>query len=161
MSGISRLFKPTNDKSILRNLISEPQEYDKIQSRQLSVIKKTELADLKKKIDNFVARWNFKGMSCLWNPIFLAEFLHIKEEEAKQTPGQKVFLTCWLHPCLLSIRCNLYCPANGYKGADLDIMSKAIDKIKNSIEMINGNGLQGLATATDKFFVPDSFFPDH
>lgn len=160
MSGISRLFKPSNDKSIIRNLISEPQEYDKIKNRTLTVLKKTALVDLKAKIDAFIARWSHKAMPCLWNPIFVAEFLAIKEAEAKQSPGQKIFLAIWIHPLLLSIRCCLFCPAVGYKESDLGIMSKSIDKLNDVVQIIENNGQQGLKTVTERNCVPDSFFPE-
>ena len=161
MSGLSRLFKTSNDRSIVRNLLSDDSEYRKIEERTLSATKKTALIDLKTRINAFTARWNYKGMPCLWNPVFLAEYLAIKVAETKQTPGQKIFLTVWLHPMLLSIRCSLYCPAIGYKQADLDIMEKAVVKLENMIKMISDGQCQGLATVYDPFVVPDSFFPDH
>ena len=160
MSGISRLFKPSNDKSIVRNLLTDNSEYEKIRQRSLTVNKKTEMAILKEKIEKFTTRWNYKGLCALWNPIFLAEFMAIKMSETKQTPGQKIFLCVWIHPLLLSLRCGLYCPAIGYKQADLDIMTKSVTKIEDNINIIHQNNVQGLATAKAAHFVPDSFFPD-
>ena len=156
MSGFSRVFQPENDRKIIRNLILTDKDYQKIESRQLSAIKRTNLVDLKSKINEFNARWNYKGMAAMWNPQFIAELLAIKKAESEQTAGQKIFLQVWLHPILLSVRTSLYCPVLGYKVSDMNVMKNAIIKLDSNIDIITDqNDKVGLATVLDGFFIPD------
>ena len=91
--SISRLFKPNNDRCIVRNLVSDRDGWEKIIGRQLADEKKTKLVELNRQIDAFAARWAFKGLGALWNPQFVREFLTLKSNEGRQQVGQKVFST--------------------------------------------------------------------
>ena len=158
MSGFSRVFQPENDRKIIKNLLLSHKDYEKIEGRQLSAIKRSNLVDLKSKINQFNTRWNYKGMAALWNPQFLAEFLAIKRAESEQTAGQKLFLTVWLHPILLSIRTCLYCPVFGYKTSDMEIMKNAIVKLDNNIHTITDvSGRNGIETVLHNYFIPDEY----
>ena len=149
--SISRLFRPNNDRNILRNLVSDNEGWQKIVNRQIADDKKTKLVELNAQIDAFAVRWGFKGFGVIWNPMFVREFLALKEKESRQKVGQKVFACIWIHPLLLSIRVAKFCPAIGYSNADMDIMAKATSAIQEKVDVTNS----ALTVLQDSFHQPD------
>ena len=149
--SISRLFRPGNDKSILRNLISDQQGWEKVISKPLAAEKKSKLVELNQLIDAFAVRWAFKGMGVFWNPQFVTEYLSLKIQESKQQVGQKIFSLVWLHPLLHSVRIAKFCPAIGYAKTDLQILAEATAKLENQISINNNQ----LAVINDSFHSPD------
>ena len=150
---MSRLFRPNNDRSILRNLITDREGWEKIAQKPFTEIKKTKLVDLNQQIDSFASKWAFKGLGALWNPQFIRDLINLKRNESNQSAGQKVFVQVWLHPMLLSLRVAKYCPAIGYGGGDMSIMAKAIDSLEDKL-VINEN-LRNLEVIEDSFHMPD------
>ena len=151
--SLSRLFRPNNDRSILRNLVADREGWEKIVQKPLAEEKKTKLVSLNQQIDSFASKWAFKGLGALWNPQFINDFLKLKANESTQKTGQKVFVTVWLHRLLLSLRVAKYCPAIGYNGGDMTIMGKAVDAIQAKI--VVNNDLRNLEVIEDSFHLPD------
>ena len=151
---MNRLFRPNNDRSILRNLITDREGWEKIAKKPFTEIKKTKLIDLNQQIDSFASKWAFKGLGVLWNPQFIKDLLTLKRNESNQSSGQKVFVQIWLHPLLLSLRVAKYCPAIGYSGGDMSIMVKAIDSLED--KLVVNETLRNLEVIEDSFHLPDN-----
>ena len=159
--SLSRLFRPNNDRSIVRNLVADRDSWEKIIQKPFTEVKKTKLVSLNQQIDSFAAKWGFKGLGVLWNPQFISDFLKLKEKESTQSAGQKVFVTIWIHPLLLSLRIAKYCPAIGYGGSDMAIMTKAVNTINDKI--VVNDDFRNLEVIDDSFHQPedDSDNPDN
>ena len=151
--SLSRLFRPNNDRSILKNLIADHEGWEKIAQKPYTEVKKTKLVSLNQQIDSFAAKWGFKGIGVLWHPQFIKDLLTLKENESTQSSGQKVFMTIWVHPLLLSLRVAKYCPAIGYGGSDMTIMSKAVTAVNDKI--VVNNDLRNLEVIDDSFHMPE------
>ena len=151
--SLSRLFRPNNDRSILRNMIADREGWEKIVEKPLPEIKKTKLVSLNQQIDSFASKWAFKGIGALWNPQFIKELLELKTNESTQSSGQKVFAAIWIHPMLMSLRVAKYCPAIGYSKSDMTIMSKAVSTVSDKI-VINPD-FRNLEVIDDSFHSPD------
>ena len=150
--SISRLFRPNNDRSITKNLVTDNEGWAKIAGRQLADDKRTKLIELNAQIDAFAVRWGHKGMGILWNPMFIREFLQLKKAESRQQVGQKVFSVFWIHPMLLSSRIAKFCPAVGYVNSDMEIMAKATSGVEEKISVMNNS----LMVVNDSFHSPDN-----
>ena len=157
--SLSRLFRPNNDRSILRNLVADREGWEKIAQKPYTEVKKTKLVDLNQQIDSFAAKWAFKGLGVFWHPQFIQDLLTLKKNESTQSSGQKVFASIWLHPLLLSLRVAKYCPAIGYGGSDMTIMSKAIVAVKDKIVINREN--RNLEVIDDSFHQPDDSDDHH